>query len=48
MKNRKCVYLKDRHIEWLRKMSEINNRSESYFVQLAMDMLMEVIDGCQE
>ena len=45
MKNRKCVYLKDRHIEWLKEMSKINNRSESYFVQLAMDMLMEVING---
>ena len=45
MKNRKCVYLKDRHIEWLKELAEINDRSESYFVQLALDMLMEVING---
>ena len=44
-KNRKCVYLPDHQIKWLREMAEINMRSESFFVQRAIDCLAELLGG---
>ena len=41
----KCYYVEERQAEWLKKMSELNNRPVSYFVRLAIDLLIEQVEG---
>lgn len=45
MGKRICFYLPDKQCEWIREMSAINRRSQSYFVELALDKLIELTGG---
>ena len=42
---RKCVYLPERQVKWLQEIAELNGRSESYIVQLAIEKLVEITGG---
>ena len=42
---RKCIYLPARQAKWVSEIAEINGRSESYIVQLALEKLIEMTGG---
>lgn len=48
MGKRKCFYLPDKQCKWIREMADINRRSESYFVELALDKLIELTGGYED
>lgn len=41
----KCYYVDERQAEWIQKMAKLNNRPASYFVRLAIDLLIEQVEG---
>lgn len=45
---RKCIYLPGKQAAWLKDIAEVNGRSESYIVQLAIEKLVEMTGGYQE
>ena len=40
--NRKCVYLPEYQIAWIKETAKASDRSDSYVVQVAIDCLMEI------
>ena len=42
---RKCFYISERHAKWLQEMAEINMKSESWLVKLAIEELIEQTGG---
>lgn len=46
--NRKCIksfYLPEKQIQWLQSMAEINRRPQSFFVEVAIEKLIELTGG---
>ena len=46
--NRKCIksfYLPEKQIKWLQEMAEINRRPQSFFVEVAIEKLIEITGG---
>ena len=39
------VYIPKEQDKWLTDMAELNDRPKSYFVQLALDKLIEILGG---
>lgn len=45
---RKCIYLPGKQAAWLKDIAELNGRSESYIVQLAIEKLVEMTGGYED
>ena len=45
MGRRKCFYIPERQCQWIKEMAALNRRSESYFVELALEKLIEITGG---